>query len=140
MAKRYKQQKEKSGRNRRHREEGASFDRAALYDGYRGESVDHRESTEDGGSMARRKGSKIDSRQEVYGAYEKTAMTMRRDANMISEDWSAPALCPRNAMEKVWPDRRSMKGMVLPDLFDAVQGQESADSAALDRALDPEKF
>lgn len=49
-------------------------------------------------------------------------MNGRKSPMMIKDDFSAPALCPRQAVDKYWPrDSYPLSGTSARDLFSGVQ-------------------
>lgn len=65
---------------------------------------------------------------------------MKQDGGMIHDDWSAPALLPRQVIDKEWPARHQYSGGYVDDLFMGVSKQLSEDASDLKRIMKPKKY
>jgi hypothetical protein len=60
---------------------------------------------------------------------------------MIADDWAAPALLPRNVIDRNWPSNHvDYMGGHIDDLFTGVQEQLGEDAADLRREMEPKKY
>jgi hypothetical protein len=70
--------------------------------------------------------------------YHRTMMRMKEDSHMINEDFGAPALCPREVIDKEWGYQRHyvMEGQIR-DLYGAVSATMAEDGEDLRKELKP---
>lgn len=59
---------------------------------------------------------------------------------MIREDWSAPALCPREVMQKYWPAGAYYDNGYVSDLFSGVQDQLDQSASDYAKVKKPSKY
>jgi hypothetical protein len=63
-------------------------------------------------------------------------MNGRKSPIMIKDDFSAPSLCPRQAVDKYWPsDSYPLTGSAAKDLFSGVQDTMRYDGRELRKAF-----
>lgn len=59
---------------------------------------------------------------------------------MIREDWNAPALCPREVMQKYWPAGGYYDNGYVSDLFSGVQDQLDQSAHEYSMVKKPSKY
>lgn len=77
---------------------------------------------------------------ESYSGYKESRSMMARDGAMIREDFSAPALLPRNVIDEYWPRANNYHMGYVEDLFYGAQKQMHEDYDDLGRAMGPKKY
>jgi len=61
-------------------------------------------------------------------------------SGMITDDWGAPALLPRQVMDKEWPAAEHYMNYGEPDLFTGVTRQIGEDAAGMRKVAKPHKY
>jgi hypothetical protein len=79
-------------------------------------------------------------RREAYSGYKESRRMMARDGAMIREDFSAPALLPRQVIDEYWARAPRYDMGYVDDLFYGAQKQMHEDYADLKREEKPGKY
>jgi hypothetical protein len=82
----------------------------------------------------------VDGMREHYAGREQSNAEMRRDANMINDDWSAPCLLPQRVIDRDWPRSPNYHLGHIDDLFSGAQHQLNEDHKDLDNIAVPKKY
>lgn len=75
----------------------------------------------------------------AYEGHNATVRAMGHDGEMIHDDYSAPALCPRHVIEMEWPELGRYMDERMPDLFSGVQRQMKKDMSDMKKLYKPAK-
>jgi hypothetical protein len=97
--------------------------------------------------MGMGKGYKGHIKGRADSAQEREKQVMHKEHSMggvamIADDWSAPALLPRNVIDRNWPRSHDYDymGGHINDLFTGVQDQIGDDVSDLRREMNPKKY